>query len=571
LTLEPIHPRDSVVTSPRRGFTKACLTGLLAIAALITLGYWGWRGLKAWDTEAMESPLMMSVARQLVVGPGELYGPFGAGNPLVLIHAPLYYRLAALTAWPLYRAGFELTEAARIAGRGLSALSLLATLAVAYRLARLGGGSRLAGWWAALLLAASPLLAGQPFAVRPDMLGIALQSAGLYLILSALVGEGRSNSRILWGYVAFGLALCVKQHLVVEAGICTVFLIWKSRGAGIPISTIARAIAVCALIVTTVYGAEWVITGGEIWNSAFVAARQVGQIYPGGFRHCGLILYAITRRETALLALIALTGLTALSFSSGALRKTIAILGALIYGLIVANIVFNLIYHKSDLEIPAYGIALTAGLCFLGCRLFAREWLDGHWIDAILWLCLAAELAVTLALAYLSTGSWLNYGIQAVVLGSILTARAGARVVEASPSPWALWPMAIGVLAIVLSSYNNLDEAEIDRRYNDAAVETMLNNLKRPANAFFFDESPGFNRISGRLELVYDHWLYRVFESAHLAESRSAWIGQALQSRSLHGVVTSSDQPVLRGTNISLRSFGFFPRFKVGHFYVWLR
>ncbi len=39
---------------------------------------------------------MLSVARQLVFGPSELYGPFGGSNPLVLIHAPLYYRAAAL-------------------------------------------------------------------------------------------------------------------------------------------------------------------------------------------------------------------------------------------------------------------------------------------------------------------------------------------------------------------------------------------------------------------------------------------------------------------------------------------
>ena len=37
----------------------------------------------------MESPLILSVARQLVNGPSELYGPFGGGNPLVLIRAAL--------------------------------------------------------------------------------------------------------------------------------------------------------------------------------------------------------------------------------------------------------------------------------------------------------------------------------------------------------------------------------------------------------------------------------------------------------------------------------------------------
>ena len=57
------------------------------------------------DIEALESPLLLSVARQLESGPRGLYGPYGGRYPLVLIHAPLYYRLAALVGWPLYRRG----------------------------------------------------------------------------------------------------------------------------------------------------------------------------------------------------------------------------------------------------------------------------------------------------------------------------------------------------------------------------------------------------------------------------------------------------------------------------------
>ena len=86
--------------------------------------------------------MILSIARQLVAGPGELYGPFGGRNPLVLIHAPLYYRLAALSAWPIAQTGIHPVIAARLAGRGLSALGLLSTLATAYRLARSGGMPR---------------------------------------------------------------------------------------------------------------------------------------------------------------------------------------------------------------------------------------------------------------------------------------------------------------------------------------------------------------------------------------------------------------------------------------------
>ena len=134
---------ESRSTEPKgAGGTSAWITVVLAVSAAATVGYWSVRAVGEADTEAMESPLMLSVARQLVAGPWELYGPFGGSNPLVLIHAPLYYRAAGLLAWPMARAGLHPVEAARIAGRLISALGLAATLLAAYRLGRLGGHAR---------------------------------------------------------------------------------------------------------------------------------------------------------------------------------------------------------------------------------------------------------------------------------------------------------------------------------------------------------------------------------------------------------------------------------------------
>ena len=172
----------------------AWITTVLAASGIAFLGFRLLMSLGEEDADLYESPLILSVARQLVAGPGELYGPFGGNNPLVLIHAPLYYRLAALGAWPLARAGLHPVDGARIAGRSLSALGLLATLAAAYSLSRMEGMSRRAGWWSMLLIAASPVLAGQPFAVRPDMVGVALQTAGVLLVLSAPGGWERCDS-----------------------------------------------------------------------------------------------------------------------------------------------------------------------------------------------------------------------------------------------------------------------------------------------------------------------------------------------------------------------------------------
>ncbi len=181
------------------------ITGVLAIGAGV-LGFWVSIALRQEDTEALESPLVLAVARQLEEGPWRLYGPYDARNRLVLIHAPLYYHLAALAAWPLARAGLDPILASLVAGRSLSVLGLLATLAAAYGLARLDGAPRRVGWWAILLFAATPIHGGVVFEVRPDMLGVALQTLGVLLVLSALRIERHRHATILTAFAAFGLA-----------------------------------------------------------------------------------------------------------------------------------------------------------------------------------------------------------------------------------------------------------------------------------------------------------------------------------------------------------------------------
>ena len=85
------------MTKPEVGAKiSAWVTGILLAAAAVAAVFGCSLVFRVEDTEPLESPLMLSVGRQLLRGPGELYGPFGRLNPLVIIHAPLYYRLAAL-------------------------------------------------------------------------------------------------------------------------------------------------------------------------------------------------------------------------------------------------------------------------------------------------------------------------------------------------------------------------------------------------------------------------------------------------------------------------------------------
>lgn len=85
---------------------------------------------------------------------------------------------------------------------------------------------RRAGWWSVFLIAASPALAGQPFAVRPDMAGVALQMAGVLLSMRALAGGHRAGRHVAWSYALF--------ETLPELGYLTAarigpFLVWSHR------------------------------------------------------------------------------------------------------------------------------------------------------------------------------------------------------------------------------------------------------------------------------------------------------------------------------------------------------
>ena len=247
---------------------------------------------------------MLSVARQLVSGPGELYGPFGGGNPLVLIHAPLYYRAAGLLAWPMARAGLHPVEAARVAGRLISAVCLAATMGAAYRLGRLGGRSARA---AGVGLAAPGRLAGARRsavrrATRTWRAWRRPRPWGAVLVLGSRAGPGRRPG---WGSLLFGLAACVKQHMVGAWAVSVALLVVGWLRGRVGLGAVARAVVPGVAVAAVVYGVEWLVTGGRIWEAAFVAAANVGRIHPGGWDHVWLVFIGITNRSAGLVAMLA--------------------------------------------------------------------------------------------------------------------------------------------------------------------------------------------------------------------------------------------------------------------------
>jgi hypothetical protein len=558
------------------------ITIILGSAAALVAAYWSGRALRLADTEPLESPLILSVARQVVVGPGGLYGPFGGGNPLVLIHAPLYYRLAAMAAWPMVRAGVAPVTAAMIAGRSLSVIGLLATLGLAYRLARLDGAPRKAGWWTVLVILSAPILSGFPFAVRPDMVGIALQTAGILLVLSALQAERTGAVRLHSAYAAFGLAVCVKQHELGAAAVGTGMLLAAWLRGRLPFRLLVSSLMVGASITLLVLGAEEYATNGRMSRAIVLAAASVGRIHPADWGHVRIVAIAGVGRALGLIALLTAANLTVVGARAGLGLRVFATGGAVLVGLLVGTLTMQVaLWTRGSIAESSQRLAdqlMNAGLFALGivslmlivilptCALIGGRSQPGGRLDHALFVFMSAELVLTTALTRISTGAWANYAIEAVVLAGVLTGRALARACDEAPSRRLL---VLGAAGVLLATIVHVQEFEDVRRQEQFELTVVFGRVKRPRSEFFFVDRPEQNRADGRLELVYDDWLYPVFESAGLADSRSIWLRRALTSGSIHVVVTTSDNPRIGGIAEPLPRLGFRPALRAGSFFVW--
>ena len=555
--------------------TSAWVTVVLSAAGAVAVLVGAYSALGSKDNEALESPLMLSVARQLLRGPWELYGPFDGLNPLVIIHAPLYYHLAALLAWPLYRAGFEAVSAAQVAGRSLSFLGLVWTLAIAYRLARSGGMPRRVGWWAVLLIASSAVVGVMPYSVRPDMLGVALQTTGVFLILSVLQSERPSGTITAAAFAAFGLAFCVKQQYVVAPALSTVLLVTAVARGRISSRLVGRGLLTGLAVVLVVYGIEELATAGRMSQAVFRAASNVRVVHPGSGEYASIVFVATIGRSSGLIVMLMAVGLTAAGARDRVGPRALVLAGALIMGLIAAHSLGQLLPTDVAQLNPFVGfIILVAGLVFVipASFLLAHQTLLASRLDQVLWVYVAAELGCVATLALLSTGVWVNYAIQATVFGAVLVARGLERALEHASLPRQVVPPILAVL-VVFASGNG--EAMVTARHRDveqlALDEIIHEQVKRPSTEFFVVARPGSNRLNGRLDLVYDHWLYPVFESIHQAQPRSVWLQQALMSGSIRFVVNTSDSPKIDGLGTTLPQLGYLADFKLGPFYVWKR
>lgn len=112
----------------------------------------------------------------------------------------------------------------------------------------------------------------------------------------------------------------------------------------------------------------------------------------------------------------------------------------------------------------------------------------------------------------------------------------------------------------------------VTRRRNEArAIGRIVEETGRPSSEFFFVGRPGDNRVFGQTGLVYDEWLYPVFESLHLADPRSNWLRHVLTTGPIRIVVNTTESPKIDGVGLTLPELGYASHIQVEPFFVWVR
>jgi hypothetical protein len=555
-----------------RAWVPALVTVFLGVSAALAINFAFVLATSHQDTEALESPLLLAVVRQLYDGPWGLYGPYSGRNPLVLIHAPLFYHLAALLAWPLSHAGLHPVQAALVAGRSLSIVGLCATLLGAYRIACLDRAPAKSGWWAVCLLVSTPVLNGFAVEVRPDMLGVGLQTVSVLAVLSAL---HRSNARAAplgAAFAGFALAFCVKQTYVAALFVSLALLLGAWRRGQIELKRIQRGVMLASLIVLAMFGAEELATGGRLSQAVFVATRGVGRVHPSDWFRVVVIGHALLRWSVGIAAVLAAASAARVAGRTPLFWNAVGVAGALIVALALVLQTLEIVIDSSKLRVLQTLTQLTLVLAVIpicACAEPLPE--ETRRLERTLWIYLVAELLVATLLSRASTGAWINYAIQAVVFAAILAGRLLARCLAGATRPRWIPAVALAALVPLIGTYKYTSAQLYRRDVERRAVDKIFTTLRAEPSAVFFVDRPGDNRLHGRLDLVYDDWLYQVFESLGLAQPRSVWLRHALRGGTIRYVINTSDDPAIAGLPETLPRMGYVPSIQVGPFYVWKR
>jgi hypothetical protein len=508
------------VDSRRRAALVWLIWILVAASAFTYVCHELIKGLALADSGYLETPLVLALAGQLRDGFHTLYGPFTASRPLVLIHAPLYYRLVAVVAWPFVAGGGgDAVWTSLVAGRAISFATTAATLLLAFRICVLDGASRRAGFLAMLLISSSAILGCRWATVRPDSLAMALQTLGVFWVLRAIEKNRLDYPALAPAFLAFALAFCAKQHNVVAAGVSCGLIAWECwRGR-------ARVALLLALVAT---GAS-VALGYFLWENWLTDGLSTISVFtlPGGpFR----------------------------AINYGSPKHLIW----------VASII-----GKMSLGLLAVGVVCAWGR-WRELRLSS--------LDTALGVYLAAELLSLVPLCIFNLGAAENYAQQAVVYAGILLARGLAPLLDDGGSMRRLVALA-GAAALLLGL--NLRVIGIYNAFqgrHQAMLQSVLHSPDLAACApqdRFFAYAPHLNRLYGRCSLAHDEWLYSAYEMVGAADPRENWLKDTLVTGSVRQVVVvtppEKGPTTLPGVDESLPELGYILARQIGPYYIWNR
>ncbi len=146
-----------------------------------------------------------------------------------------------------------------------------------------------------------------------------------------------------------------------------------------------------------------------------------------------------------------------------------------------------------------------------------------------------------------------------------------ARALD-QPLPFrAVFAVAVAVLAVPAFALTDMKETIARRRAESVLIRRLAERTEVRSDAVFFADRPGLNRVHGRVDLVYDPWLYPVFESLGLAEPRSEWLAKALETGPVRLIVTAAPQTRIDGIPRGLSELGYTLRLPLGPWLVWTR
>jgi hypothetical protein len=275
--------------------------------------------------------------------------------------------------------------------------------------------------------------------------------------------------------------------------------------------------------------------------------------------------------SSGLAAVLMTVAMAPVAARAGISRILITTIGTCLTALIAARATSDIIGRNItgwDDWLPLVNLAAVFVVIPVCHWLSPKTLVDGS-LDRALWVYLAAEFSLVWILGRTSPGAWVNYGIQLIVFANVLAARALGRVSARSLPRRASLPIALAALIVLLAASAHVKMTARRSLVNGLALRQIFDYYGRPSSEYFFVDRPGLNRVYGQLELVYDDWLYPVFEANHLAEPRSSWLRRALTSDQIHFIVTTSTNDRIDGLDEALSGLGYVPGIQVGPMYVW--